>query len=84
MNILVLYVNFLFALANKRCCAVAVKDGRIVRATLVLVKITTVRQSVWINRQIGAAIRGRRRGATSPNPKHIPGCRPGVNTTADQ
>lgn len=34
MNILVLYVNVLFALANKRCCAVAVIDGSMVCATL--------------------------------------------------
>ena len=35
MNISVLYVTLPFALANKRYCAAAVKDGRIVRATLV-------------------------------------------------
>ena len=39
MNFLILYVNLLFALANKRCCAVAVQDGSIVRATLALAKI---------------------------------------------
>ena len=43
MNILVSYVNLPFALANKLCCAVAVKDCSILCATLVLVKITTVR-----------------------------------------
>ena len=39
MNFLILYVNLPFALANKRCCAVAVQDGSIVRATLALAKI---------------------------------------------
>ena len=36
---------------------------------LVLVKITTGRQSVWINRHISAVFRERRRGAPSPNPE---------------
>ena len=38
--ILALYVNWTFVLANKRCCAMAVKDGSIVRATLVSVRMT--------------------------------------------
>lgn len=44
---------------NKRCCAMAVKDGSIVRATLALVKLTTVKQSIWINQLIGAVIRAK-------------------------
>ena len=39
MNFLILYVNLPFALANKRCCAVAVQDGSNVRTTQAFAKI---------------------------------------------